>query len=176
MEQRPENGDTKKDLPKEASFDISKYRLLQGEVRGTGIVLPIEHLITGMNDWWDDLCKERGIDPDANEEFSEIGYQLLELVKNAFEYGTGGGDIKVTFDKDAVIATIENSGEAFDPLEAIHISAGGGHGFYRAIEWADDIEIETGGKRYIKDAEETLRESGTSPITDGAKITLKKKV
>ncbi|MEI7426247.1 MAG: hypothetical protein WCK16_05005 [Candidatus Moraniibacteriota bacterium] len=122
-----------------------------------------------INDWWHDICKENKFKANERRKFDKSHDCLLELGKNAFEY-SGGGEIKVIFEPKKIIITVSDNGSGFDDNpNSIMVEH---HGLYFVNKYADELIIETNGKKYSKvRGSASLLEISETDIMNGSKIT-----
>lgn len=131
-------------------------------------------LVRMLNDWWDDLCKERGFKP-GNKKMDTIGYYILELGKNALEHA-GGGEIKAIFEPDKIkVVVTDGKGWEGDPNDDI-LYGSPGHGLSEAKRYADEFTIETRGKKYTKASRRPELVESEGIVQPGSKITFIKKI
>lgn len=109
----------------------------------------LDALLPRFNRWWDALCRQHGLDP-GDSIGNEFGYHVVELVKN----GLMAGDrvfVGATVSHRELAARIQDDGPGFaDALEDRKLSLGEGYGLEGAIEFSDEIRIESRGKVYFK--------------------------
>jgi hypothetical protein len=102
-----------------------------------------------FNRWWDTLCRQRGLEPRAQVP-NDFGYHVVELVKN----GLMAGDrvfVGATVSRRELAALVQDDGPGFgDAIQDRNLSLGQGYGLQGAIEFADEIQIESRGRLYWK--------------------------
>ena len=108
-----------------------------------GAVLP------RFNGWWDALCLQHGLEP-ADGVCNEFGYHVVELIKNSLMAGDHVF-VGASVSRRELAARIQDDGAGFaDALEDRRLSLGQGYGLEGAIEFADEIRIESRGHVYFK--------------------------
>jgi len=122
-----------------------------------------------IESWWEDVCNANGIDSEVLD-LSELGVQIIELAKNAVEFGNIGL-INLIFTHHCVNISITDDGPGIDnPLCCIDTSIGGGFGLRCAFNFYDLFVIETKGIKYQK-INQCLVLTGPSNVQLGTKIT-----
>lgn len=112
-----------------------------------------QELVGELNEWWDNNCSENGLDP-KDDSIHVLGYQVIELCKNAFEHAHGG-EISVIFEPDKIIVIVSDQGVGFDDQEQMeYYFSIQGHGLSGIKEYADELTVETSGAKYTKVAGE----------------------
>jgi hypothetical protein len=108
-----------------------------------GAVLP------RFNRWWDALCRQHGLDP-ADGICNEFGYHMALLVTKGLE----AGDrvlVGASVSRRELAARIQDDGPGLAAdLEARRAIGGAGSGLEGAVDFADEIRIESRGRVYFK--------------------------
>jgi hypothetical protein len=159
----PETKETKP-ISYEVHFDGKHFGDVQKPLGTCG-------LVGELNDWWQKICTEGGINPE-DERFKNVDYYLVELGKNALEYADGG-EIKVIFEPDIITVVITDQGQGFEDQNDVEYSTSSqmGPGLSQVRKFADEFVVETGGKKYAKaKGKRKLVLMGVSDITVGSKI------
>ena len=149
-------------------FDGSHFGSLERPTDTYGVV-------GGLNKWWDDLCTQEGFNPD-DKRFGKIIYFIIELGKNALEYGESG-EVKVIFNPNEITAIVTDSGPGFeDPND--NIEAFPHHGLSSLKQYADKFTIETNGRKFIKipKKRKLVISEETTDVQRGARITFSKRL
>lgn len=139
-----------------------------------------DRLVDTLTIWWESISFKSGINP-LEEPFSRIGYHLMELSKNALEYGEGNKEscIEVSFHENFIEIMVTDGGRGFedDPNDIIEKIPD--HGLGVSIAYSDEFSLESHGKKYEKREkiidDRPLKENGTSPVMCGTKVTFKKR-
>lgn len=109
----------------------------------------LDAVLPRFNRWWDALCRQHGLEP-GDGVFKEFGYYVALLVTQ----GLKAGDrvlVGASVSRRELAARIQDDGPGFaDALESRRLTAGESGGLGRAIEFADEIRIESGGRVYFK--------------------------
>jgi hypothetical protein len=124
-------------------------------------------LVEMLNDWWDGLCKDRGLNP-GNKKLDTVGYCILELGKNALEHAYGG-EIKVV--------VTDGKGWEGDPNDDL-LYGSPGRGLSQVKRYADEFIIETRGKKYTKSSKRqklVISEDEDTAVGQGSRVTFIKK-
>ena len=138
--------------------------------------IPIDtlKLVGELNEWWDKICIESGINPN-DKKIYKIGYHVIELGKNALEHA-GGGTIKVNFERGEVTVIVTDQGQGFENPNDDILYGAPGHGLSEVKRYADEFIIETRGKKFVKvPKKRNLAISEETDIQQGSKITFVKK-
>jgi anti-sigma regulatory factor (Ser/Thr protein kinase) len=165
----------KKGLDGQEEVSVKKE---QKERESLLIITSEEEGVPGKVDrWFNGFCEQHGLDP-KNSLINKIGYHVIELAKNAADYG-GGGEVHVQLGEAQFTVVIQDHGQGFENvLEDIETSAGGGYGLKEAMRFADEFLIETHGERFEKVLQGKRRKfikTNPSLIVTGSKITFIKK-
>ena len=109
----------------------------------------LESGLPRLNRWWDALCEQHGLEP-GDERCNHFGSHVGELVRNGLE----AGDrvlVGAAVTRRELAATIQDEGLGFaEALEERRRSLGRRLGLDGAIEFADEIKIESRGRLYWK--------------------------
>ena len=109
----------------------------------------LSSVLPRFNRWWDALCRQRGLEPGEGLP-NDFGYHVVELVKN----GLMAGDqvfVGASVSRRELTALVQDDGPGFaDALQDRHLSLGQGQGLDGAVEFADQIQIESRGRFYWK--------------------------
>jgi len=142
----------------------------------TKIALGTLEFVAEFNPWWDNVCEENRLDP-RNPFWEEVGYQIMELGKNAIEYGGVEGEIQIILEKDKVTAIVTDKGVGFENPNTEIVFNKPGHGLSEVKEYADEFSIETNGKKFTKTPNKpNLIRSKQTDVKEGTRITLVKKL
>lgn len=129
-------------------------------------------LVGQLNEWWDKICLENGLNPKDKKIF-RLGYYVIGLGKNALEYAEGG-EIKVIFEPNKITVMVSDQGHGFEDRDHVEYSTSSqyGHGLAEIRKYANEFTVETGGIKYAKVAgKRKLAETVPSDIQNGSKIT-----
>ena len=128
-------------------------------------------LVGKMNTWWKNICVENGWDKD-DKRWKNIDYYIMELGKNALEYGRGDREIKILFGENKITVIVTDNGVGFDnPNDDIGVRHE--HGLSVVEKFADEFIIESNGRKFVKvDNKRKLVKSEDTDIMRGTKITL----
>lgn len=130
-------------------------------------------LVGEMNVWWENICAENGWD-ENDKRWGNMNYYLMELGKNALEWGHGEREMQIFFEENKITVVVSDDGAGFeDPNNDIDIHPG--HGLSEVKKFADGFIIETNGKKFskIKGKRKLVKSEDTS-VSRGIRITLTK--
>lgn len=133
-----------------------------------------DKLVGKLNRWWDAICKGHGQNP-REEPWEAIGYHIIELAKNALEHADGG-TVTVSEDADAVRVTVSDNGQGFEDPNNDILYGSPGHGLSGVKKWADELVIETNGRKFAKvgNRKKLVRLQDTD-VQRGTRITMVKR-
>jgi hypothetical protein len=125
-----------------------------------------------LNRWWDALCAQHGIEP-GDARCDDFGSHVVKIV----EKGLAAGDrvlVGAAITRRDLAAMIQDDGRGLaDALEEKRASLGRGLGLGGAIDFADEIKIESRGRLYWK-TPVGMRAAEVSLSRPGTRIFLRK--
>ncbi len=127
-----------------------------------------------LTEWWEASCTAHAVDPD-DKRFKNVLYFILELAKNALEHGYGG-EVQALFGNGAITVTVTDHGQGFENPNDDILYGAPGHGLSQVKGYADELTIETNGKKFVKvPKRKRLLDSDETDVKTGTKITFVKK-
>lgn len=129
-------------------------------------------LVAEMNDWWKNTCTQNGLDhEEESKRCKNADYYMMELGKNALEYGGGEREIKILFEENKITVVVTDNGAGIDnPNKEIEFHPE--HGLSVVKKFADEFTVESRGKKFTKIKKKIkLLESQDTDVTQGTKIT-----
>lgn len=156
----------------EAQLPRSIFVILEN----TGNTLP-----GNIGTWFDEFCLMNSLDFN-NKIINLIGYHIIELAKNAYDYGESRDSfIEIKIREGSIEITVQDFGRGFeDPLDEINSSMGGGFGLRSTMRFSDDFFIETRGKKFCKETTKSQKKrlvyAAQSDVVLGSRIIFTKKI
>ena len=131
-------------------------------------------LVAEMNDWWQNISVENGYPNKDDKRWKNVDYYMMELGKDALEWGDGEREIKIILEGDRITVVVSDQGNGFEnPNDDIESHPN--HGLFVVKKFADEFIIETNGKKFTKvPKKRKLAMTEETDVKKGTRITFVK--